>query len=403
MAETGGMKPSGETTGALHGGGKIRRPLITDISAARWLLVSVLIASIYFFHGFIVPVLAAAVIALASWPVRNRISYTWGAGKTAAATLMVLSIVVVIVVPVTLALLYTIGELRGWFSWALHVNSVGADTPQWMAELPQIGQWLNEQWSQYIGRPGAISEIVHIVSGSNIMVLYRGIITAGVLTLNIALTLIFTLVTLFVFYRDGEKIVAQIDRVGRRILPERWQRLSRVIPATVSSTVTGMTLIAIAEGVILGTAYWIAGVPSPVAFGVITGFMALIPGGAPLSFTLISAYLVASGSPVAGAGLFIWGTIELFIVDKTIRPMLVGGPVKLPFLPTFFGLIGGVKTMGIVGLFIGPVLMALLISIWREWQRQIAFESHEELPPDPLSDDAGADGYSNRHSPSARE
>ncbi|MFV0360115.1 AI-2E family transporter, partial [Tropicimonas sp.] len=104
----------------------------------------------------------------------------------------------------------------------------------------------------------------------------------------------------------------------------------------------------------------------------ITGFMALIPGGAPLCFTLVSAYLVASGTPLAGALLFIWGTCELFIVDKTIRPVLVGGPVKLPFLPTFFGLIGGVKTMGIVGLFVGPVLMALLVSIWREWQREVA-------------------------------
>ena len=121
---------------------------------------------------------------------------------------------------------------------------------------------------------------------------------------------------------------------------------------------------------VLGIAYWIAGVPSPVAFGVLTGFMALIPGGAPLSFSLISIYLIGTGDLTAGVGLFLWGSIELFIVDKTIRPNLVGGPVKLPFLPTFFGLIGGVKTMGMVGLFVGPVLMALLVAIWREWLRE---------------------------------
>ena len=78
-------------------------------------------------------------------------------------------------------------------------------------------------------------------------------------------------------------------------------------------------------------------------------------------------YLVGSGQAVAGLALFLWGAIELFIVDKTLRPRLVGGPVKLPFLPTFFGLVGGVQTMGIVGLFLGPVLMALLVAIWREW------------------------------------
>src|SRR5690606_4627746 len=125
-------------------------------------------------------------------------------------------------------------------------------------------------------------------------------------------------------------------------------------------------------------AYWIAGVPSPVTLGVITGVMALIPGGAPLSFTLVSVYLIASGSPVAGVALLAWGSTELFIVDKTLRPKLVGGPIKLPFLPTFFGLIGGVKTMGFLGLFIGPVLMALLVAIWREWLHEM---EAQELDP----------------------
>src|SRR3546814_7126260 len=175
------------------------------------------------------------------------------------------------------------------------------------------------------------------------------------------------LITLFFVYKDGARSLGQLDIVGERILPGRWQRFSRMVPATINSTVTGMGLIALGEGVVLGIAYWIAGVPSPVLLGVVTGFMALIPGGAPLSFTLVSIYLAGSGQPMAGLGLFMLGTVELFIVDKTLRPRLVGGPVKLPFLPTFFGLVGGVQTMGFVGLFIGPVLMALLVAIWREW------------------------------------
>lgn len=158
-----------------------------------------------------------------------------------------------------------------------------------------------------------------------------------------------------------------MDKLGERILPDRWERVSRIVPLTISSTVMGMTVIAIGEGVVLGVAYWLAGVPSPVTLGLLTGIMALVPGGAPLSFTLVSIYLAASGSPVNGAALLAWGSTELFIVDKTLRPRLVGGPIKLPFLPTFFGLIGGVKTMGFLGLFLGPVLMAMIVSIWREW------------------------------------
>ena len=102
--------------------------------------------------------------------------------------------------------------------------------------------------------------------------------------------------------------------------------------------------------------------------------MALVPGGAPVSFTLVSIYLIGKGSYFAGIALLAWGTTELFIVDKTLRPRLVGGPIKLPFLPTFFGLVGGVKTMGFLGLFIGPVLMALIVSIWREWIHEFEFE-----------------------------
>jgi predicted PurR-regulated permease PerM len=130
---------------------------------------------------------------------------------------------------------------------------------------------------------------------------------------------------------------------------------------------------------VLGVAYKIAGVPSAFLLGVITGFMALIPGGAPLSVTLISLYLIGSGSPIAALGLFAWGAIELFIVDKTLRPKLVGGPIRLPFLPTLFGLIGGVKTMGLVGLFVGPVLMALLVAIWREWLLTTESDTTSEL------------------------
>ncbi len=354
---------------------RVRRPLITDMAAARWLLLFVLGASIWFFHGFIVPVLAATVIAFASWPLLRLIERRLACGRILAASLMVLMIIGFIVAPVTYAMVYAVGESQSWISWAIAVNQQGEAVPGWIANLPQVGPWLTIQWDKYIGHPGAIGELIQLVSGANIGTIYRGILTAGTMAFHLALTLVFMLIALFILYRDGEKIAAQIDRVGQRILPERWDRLSRVVPATISSTVTGMTLIAIGEGIVLGIAYAIAGVPSPVTLGVITGFMALIPGGAPLAFSLVSVYLVASGSTVAGVALFIWGTTELFIVDKTIRPLLVGGPVKLPFLPTFFGLIGGVKTMGIVGLFVGPVLMALLVAMWREWQREIDVSS----------------------------
>ncbi len=360
-----------------------RGAVIAPLSAARWLLLLVVAAGVYFFHGFLVPVLAALVIAFASWPLYRKLLAAVGGSRTIAASIALLLILAFLIVPITLAGSYAISEIREWVAWALETNQNGSSTPVWIGQLPMVGEWLSEQWTTHLGHPGGIGEIIQLVSGANIGSIYRGVVAAGGSAFSLLLTLLFMLIALFFAYRDGETFAGQIDRIGERILPSRWERISRVVPATISSTVTGMTLIAIGEGIVLGVAYWIAGVPSPVTLGALTGLMALIPGGAPLSFTLVSIYLVASGSPVAGVALFLWGSVELFIVDKTLRPRLVGGPIKLPFLPTFFGLIGGVKTMGLLGLFIGPVLMAILVSIWREWLREVELTAAplHDLPP----------------------
>lgn len=357
-----------------------RVAVIAPLSAARWLLLFVLAAGVYFFHGFLVPVLAALVIAFASWPLYRRLLASVDGNRTVGAACAILLILTFLIVPISLACAYAIHEVRVWIAWAVEANRTGTPTPGWIMTLPWLGGWVDEHWTRYLDHPGGVGELIQIVSGANIGSIYRGLLTIGSRMFDVVLGLLFMLIALFFLYRDGETFAGQIDRLGERILPLRWGRISRVVPATISSTVTGMTIIAIGEGVVLGAAYWVAGVPSPVTLGALTGLMALIPGGAPLSFSLVSLYLVASGSPIAGLLLFLWGSVELFIVDKTLRPKLVGGPIKLPFLPTFFGLIGGVKTMGLLGLFIGPVLMALLVAIWREWIHEADIASTQTTP-----------------------
>jgi len=364
-----------------------RTPLIPSISAARWLLILIVAAGVYFFYGFVVPVLAALVIGFASWPLYRKLLARVGGNTTVAATVAIILIVTFLVIPIVFAVTYTTGEVREWVAWAIRANRMGAPTPQWILALPFAGPYIDELWTKYIGSPGSMGEVIQAVSGANIGNIYRAVLAAGGASFHLLLTLLFMLIALFFVYRDGASFSKQIDMLGERILPNRWERISRVVPATISSTVMGMTLIAIGEGIVLGIAYWIAGVPSPVTLGVLTGIMALIPGGAPLSFTLVSVYLVASGSHFAGAGLFIWGSVELFIVDKTLRPKLVGGPIKLPFLPTFFGLVGGVKTMGFLGLFIGPVLMALLVAIWREWMHEVRTSDQSGTGPEIIIDE----------------
>lgn len=342
-------------------------PIFNDNTVARVLLVLVLVAGVFFFSGFVVPVLAALIICFASWPLYQSMLEACGNRRILAASIAVGLILLCLIIPISVAIAYAFQEVSSWIHWFHIGNQHGMPAPQWLVDLPGGGEWLAEKWNLYLNEPHAPAYILSLVSGQNIGGISKWVWSLSSSLASLLLTLLFMLITLFFLYKDGHSLAAQVDRLGERILPARWRRFSRVVPATVSSTVIGMGLIAAGEGVVLGIAYWIAGVPSPVAFGMLTGFMALIPGGAPISFTLISIYLVGTGNVTAGVALFVWGSVELFIVDKTLRPRLVGGPIKLPFLPTFFGLIGGVKTMGLVGLFVGPVLMALLVAMWREW------------------------------------
>lgn len=343
------------------------QPILPAHLVARFLLVLLLAAGVYFFSDFVVPVLAALIIGCASWPLYTRWLKVCSGRTTLAASLALVFIIIGLVVPFSVALSYSVKEATALGAWLIAANRTGVEAPEWIIALPVVGEKIGGYWSELFGQPHALGAWIEAISGQHLGNIYRVVLSATGNAFHIMLTVLFMLITLLFIYKDGHRMTGQLDTLGERVLPLRWHRFSRVVPATISATVTGMGLIAIGEGVVLGVAYWVAGVPNHVLLGVITAFMAMIPGGAPLSFTLVSLYLVGSGHHIAGLGLFAWGSIELFIVDKTLRPRLVGGPVKLPFLPTFFGLVGGVKTMGFIGLFIGPVLMALIVAIWREW------------------------------------
>ena len=262
-------------------GQRSRSVLVTPHSIARWLLVFVLLAGVYFFQGFLVPALAALIIGFASWPLYRRLLDSMGGNRTVGATIAILLVIFFIVAPISLTAVYAIGELKIWAAWAIHANGVGAPVPMWITKLPIVGDTVTEQWTRYFGHPGGLGELVQAVSGSNVGNIYKGVVFVGASAFHAVLTLLFMLITLFFVYRDGESLVAQLDRVGESVLPNRWERVSRIVPLTISSTVTGMAVIAIGEGIVLGVAYWFAGVPSPVTLGLITGVMALISGPGP--------------------------------------------------------------------------------------------------------------------------
>ena len=208
----------------------MHQPVLPAFLIARWLLLLVLLAGIYFLSGFLVPALAALIIGLATWPLFQRLVRAFGGRTTLAATLALVAVIVILVVPLSLALSYAIKEAGNFFAWALAANKHGVDVPAWIMSLPMVGERLAEYWRTYLGEPHALGALVEIVSGEHLGNIYCMVLSATGNAFQLLLTVLFMLITLFFVYKDGTRMVGQLDILGERVLPARWQRFSRVVP-----------------------------------------------------------------------------------------------------------------------------------------------------------------------------
>src|SRR5207248_1018327 len=177
----------------------------------------------------------------------------------------------------------------------------------------------------------------------------------------------FALLRLVVRFRDGPLCSRQLMRGSDRLLGPDGERVGRHMVQAVLATVNGLVLVGLGEGALMGIAYLLAGLPHPVSIAALTGVLAVIPFGAPIAFGAAALYLAAMGGTLAGAAVFCFGLVVVFIADHAVRPVIIGGAARLPFLWVLLGILGGLETFGIIGLFLGPAIMAALISLWRDW------------------------------------
>ncbi|WP_323143855.1 AI-2E family transporter [Massilia phyllosphaerae] len=304
----------------------------------------------------------AGLLAVITWPLHQRLVRR-GWPRALSAAFLVGLLVAGFAGP-SLLLFETLGaELAGVQGLVANLNHTGVPVPAWVTRLPLVAEQAEQWWREHLAAPGGVHTLIRSTVGDLLPHLSGAARTWGSTILANALYLFLTLLTLFMLYLHGNSVVHYMDRAGERLVPQYYPILRRVFPLSVRGTALGLCSVAILEGIVLGIAYAIAGAPAPALLGVITGYMALIPGGAPLSFTMVSLLLLGQGHSGAALGLFSWGAVELFMVDKFIRPKLIGHKVNLPFLAVLFGLLGGVSTLGVIGLFVGPFMMALLF-VW---------------------------------------
>jgi predicted PurR-regulated permease PerM len=176
-----------------------------------------------------------------------------------------------------------------------------------------------------------------------------------------------TLLTLFFFYRDGDALVRQCRAVTTRFLGDRLDRAVRAAGLMTRAVVYGLLSTAFAQGLIAGIGYRVAGLQAPVLLGVLTGLLSTAPLlGTAFVWAPLGIWLIVSGDSWKGALLLAWGALLVHPTDNVLRPLLISNVTRVPFLLVMFGALGGLAAFGLVGIFIGPVLLAMGTATWRE-------------------------------------
>jgi len=331
----------------------------------RTLVVIALAAvALFVLRHLLTPILWAGLIAVATWPLHQRLNQRLGTRAVPWAAVVLTGLVVCLIVVPFIAVV-----VRGWHEapvlvrlWASGQEN-GLPAPEWLAGVPVVGSWLIRNWNEQLGAPGALSDFVHSVGGG--FDFRRDRALAALITHDV-MKLFFCIVVLFFLYVDGAVLAAQIDTFVSRQLGPPGRRTLPVVVRSVRGCVNGIVLVAFGVALLMTTACAAIGIPHPAAVGLATGLLGMVPFGAMLVVAVVAVYLLAIGSTVDAIALFVVGAIAIFVADHFVRPKFMSSGAKLPLVLALLGIVGGLETFGILGLFLGPTLLAILVAVWRE-------------------------------------
>jgi predicted PurR-regulated permease PerM len=317
-------------------------------------------------HRYLPALIWAAILAIAVWPLYQRAVRRWPPGKhnILLPSAFTLALALVFIIPLVLVAVQAGREVHGVYDNIAKARTEGMPPPEWLNHLPVGRQQATEWWEANLTSPDSAKALMQRARESEF------VSNSGELGANIAHRVVlfaFTLLTLFFLFKDGDQLGAQMLNASARAFGPAGERIGRQMIASVHGTVDGLVLVGLGEGFILGIGYLATGVPHPTLFGLFTAFAAMVPFGAPLIFGIAALILLVQGSVASAIVIGILGFVVTFVADHFVRPTLIGSATRLPFLWVLLGILGGVETWGLLGLFLGPAIMAALMLLWREW------------------------------------
>ncbi len=326
-------------------------------------LVLLLVGCAMVLRPFGTSLLWAVVLWLATAPLHQQVLSWVGGRHTAAAALMTLGIASVLLLPILVVGFSMADSVRDLAVATRHWFEAGPpQPPAWLYSVPLVGGYVADRWAELAGDSQRMFEEGQRLIEPVTSWLFSGGITIGRGVTELALSIFIA----FFLYRDRVAFGDRFRAAAARIAGPSAEPLIDLAINTLHSVVYGILGTAVAQGVVAGIGFLIAGVPGAILLGFLTFFMSIVPMGPPLVWVPATVWLYQSGSDGWALFMLIWG-FGVSSIDNFLKPWLISQGSTLPFILIFFGVIGGVLAFGFIGIFLGPTLLAVGYRLVLDW------------------------------------
>jgi predicted PurR-regulated permease PerM len=322
-------------------------------------------------YPFISALLWAAILVFATWPVAEWLRRVLRLPRPAIAAVMVILTALVLVLPLAAAAPGSAADIKEMRASLETWLATIPPAPHWLADLPLAGGALAATWNDWAVDLSAMTAFFRPYLG---LIAERGlslllVVAGGVAQLGVALF------ASFFFWLSGETLAANLQLLVHRVAGRYASHLINATAGTVRGAVYGILGTAIMQGFLTAFGLAMAGVPRPVLLGTVAAFLAVLPIGAPLIWIPGSLWLLSTGNTGHGIFLITYGIVVVSGTDHVVRPYLISRGAHIPFLLTVLGVLGGVLAFGVLGIFLGPVLLGVGFTLMTEFIRL----EHEEV------------------------
>jgi len=344
---------------------KISAPFDITRTTLAVLFISLLIfASFWLVRPFLTAFIWAATIVVATWPLLPGLQKRlWGKRRLAVAV-MTLVLLLVLVVPLSLAVVTIVDkadEIVGWFK-SLASFTVPSP-PQWIASIPLVGAKLADYWQQLAAfSPEDLSARLAPYAGKAVRWFVSQAGSAGMMILQFLLTVIIAAI----LYANGDTAATGVRIFARRLAGQKGEEAAVLAAKAIRGVALGVVLTAIIQSVLGGIGLAVTGVPAAAVLTAVMFILCVAQLGPGLVLIPSVILLYWQGDTFWGTVLLVWA-IPVGILDNFLRPALIRKGADLPLLLIFAGVIGGLIAFGIIGLFIGPVVLAVAYILLKAW------------------------------------